>query len=448
MTDPIADLGEDFVEAWPRIVRALAAYTGSLDDAQEYAAEAMARAVAQSSEGGPALGSLAAWCTTVGRRAWLDDRRRAGVEQRHAQSAAAELASEIAHASVPDASSGASGTDAGLGSRASDPLDDRLALLFVACDPALTEQARMVLALRVVCGLDMPRIAAHLGIRPSAAAARFTRAKHALAEARGRFRVPEAPERRVRLPVVLASVAGMFTVAHRDVLDPQTPFDDLGRQTLSIADALVAEYPDDPEVRGLRAVVRLGLARRPGRLDARGAALPLDEVDRRRWDRRLIEAGLDDAAAAADRGDGRFVLEAAIAGLHTSAPSFAATDWTRIVAFYAALERVWGSPSVTAGRLSAELHRSLLAPESGERTASLRGIRLELERLADGSAPYAALDARLALADLAWRTGRRAEAASEYALLADVVPTEPVRRFCLGRAGSSGSPGSAGSRVE
>ncbi|SFR68953.1 RNA polymerase sigma-70 factor, ECF subfamily [Agromyces sp. CF514] len=444
MTDPIADLGEDFVEAWPRIVRALAAYTGSLDEAQEYAAEAIARAVAQvghrdgrggaDGSGPPALGSLAAWCTAVGKRAWIDDRRRAAVEQRHAQREAGELRSALAGS---DADAGASVIEAPL----ADALDDRLALLFVACDPALTEQARLVLALRVVCGLDVARIAAHLGIQQSAAAARLTRAKHALAKARGRFRVPDAPERRVRLPVVLASVAGMFTVAHRDVLDPHDPLDDLGRQALSIADALVAEYPDDAEVRGLRAVIRLGLARRPGRLDADGVAVPLDEADRSRWDRRLIEAGLADAAAAADRGDGRFVLEAAIAGLHTSAPSFERTDWARVVGFYRALERVWGSPSVTAGRLAAELHRSLLAPASGERTATLRAIEAELHGLAAGPAPYAALDARFALADLAWRTGRREQAAVEYALLADLVPTEPVRRFCLAR--SAASPGRA-----
>jgi predicted RNA polymerase sigma factor len=427
VTDPIADLGEDFVEAWPRIVRALAAFTGSLDVAQEYAAEAMARAVVRAGDEGRPLGSLAAWCTAVGKRAWIDDRRRAAVEQRHVQHLAGELRQGIAEA---DAASEASARETPLG----DALDDRVALLFVACDPALTEQARLVLALRVVCGLDVPRIAAHLGIQSSAAAARLTRAKHALAEARGRFHVPEAPERRVRLPVVLASVAGMFTVAHRDVLDPQSPLDDLGRQALSIADALVAEYPDDAEVRGLRAVVRLGLARRPGRLDADGAAVPLDEVDRSRWDRRLLESGLDDAAAAADRGDGRFVLEAAIAGLHSSSPSFAGTDWDRVVAFYRALERVWGAPSVTVARLVAEGHRALLAPPSGERSASLRRVEHELQGLAADSAPYAALDARLALADLAWRTGRRREASEQYAGLVGEVPTEPVRRFCAARA--------------
>ncbi|WP_022889421.1 DUF6596 domain-containing protein [Agromyces italicus] len=426
MSDSIAGLGEDFVEAWPRIVRALAAYTGSLDDAQEYAAEAIARAVAQAGDDARPLGSLAAWCTTVGKRAWLDDRRRSAVERRNAPRL------------VEDATSPDPADEASAHPFIGDALDDRLALLFVACDPALTEQARVVLALRVVCGLDVARIAAHLGVQASAAAARLTRAKRALAEARGRFHVPEAPERRGRLPVVLAVVAGMFTVAHRDVLDPATPLDDLGRQALSIADSMVAEYPDDSEVRGLRAVVRLGLARRPGRLDENGAAVPLDEVDRSRWDARLIEAGLDDAAAAADRGDGRFALEAAIAGLHSSATSFATTDWTRVVAFYRALERVWGAPSVTVARLSAELHRALLAPPSGERTTRLRAVERELRVLGEGAAAYAAVDAQLALADLAWRTERRDEARQHYARLAEVVPTESVRRFCLARAGATG----------
>ncbi|MEZ3159073.1 DUF6596 domain-containing protein [Microbacterium sp. BWT-B31] len=431
MTDPLAALGDDFVDAWPRIVRALAAYTGSLEAAEEVAAEAVARAVEQAGSGGGPLGSLAAWCIAVGKRTWVDDGRHAAVERRHVQRVAAESGGR---AGETDVAPPADDDDrAGLGGA----LDDRLALLFVACDPALTEQARLVLGLRVVCGLSTPRIAAHLGIQPSAAAARLTRAKHALAEARGRFHVPEAPERRVRLPVVLASVAGMFTVAHRDVLDPQDPIDDLGRQSLSIADALVAEYPDDSEVRGLRAVIRLGLARRPGRLDAAGAAVPLDEVDRSRWDRPLIEAGLDDAAAAARRGEGRFVLEAAIAGLHTSAPSFAETDWERVVSFYAELERVWGAPSVVVARLSADLHRTLLEQPSGERTARLRAIERALGECAESAAPYAATDARLALADLAWRDGRRAAAAERYAALAAVVPTESVRRFCLRRAGAS-----------
>ena len=177
-------------------------------------------------------------------------------------------------------------------------LDDRLALLFVACDEAISPASRMVLALRVVCGLTIPEIAGHLGIQETAAAARLTRAKRALAEARGAFHVPDATERERRLPVVIACVAGMFTVAHRTVLDPADALADTGRQALSIADALVAAYPDDTEVRGLRAVIRLGLARRPGRVDDSGTGLALDEVDRTRWDRAA-------AAGRARRRDAR-----------------------------------------------------------------------------------------------------------------------------------------------
>ena len=244
----------------------------------------------------------------------------------------------------------------------------------------------------------MPQIAHHLGIQDTAAAARLTRAKKALAAARGEFRTPGPAERAARLPVVLACVAGMFTVAHRTVLDPVDALADTGRAALSIADALVAAYPHDTEVRGLRAVIRLGLARRPGRLDADGVALALDEVDRSRWDAVLIGAGLDDATYAMT-GTGRFALEAAVAGLHSSAPSVAATDWARLVVFYRELERTWPSPAVTVARLVAEAHA---AP-----AADLPDVEKALEHLVETAPAYASRDAALALADVEWRTGRR-----------------------------------------
>ena len=182
-----------------------------------------------------------------------------------------------------------------------DDLDDRVALLFVACDEALAPGARMVLALRVVCGLTIAQTAMHLGIQESAAAARLTRAKRTLAQARGEFRVPEPAERSQRLPAVLDCVAGMFTVAHRSWLEPPDALSDMGRQALSIADALVALFPDETEVHGLRAVVRLGLARRPGRV-ADGVAMTLDEVDRSRWDQ---GAGARRTGGRRGRGAGR-----------------------------------------------------------------------------------------------------------------------------------------------
>jgi RNA polymerase sigma-70 factor (ECF subfamily) len=306
-------------------------------------------------------------------------------------------------------------------------LDDRLALLFVACDEAISPASRMVLALRVVCGLTVPQIAGHLGIQESAAAARLTRAKRALSEARGSFHIPDAAERERRLPVVLACVAGMFTVAHRTVLDPVDAVADTGRQALSIADAVVAAYPSDTEARGLRAVIRLGLARRPGRVDETGTALALDEVDRSRWDLGLLRTGLADATLAV-AGDGRFALEAAIAGVHSSARTFAETDWARVVELYGALEQRWPSPAVQVARLTATAHASIA------RGADTAPVERELRILEASGTAYASRDAALALADIAWRTGRREEAAAAYRDLAEVMAAEPLRRFCLRRA--------------
>ena len=219
----------------------------------------------------------------------------------------------------------------------------------------------------------------------------------------------------------------MFTVAHRTVLDPRDPLADLGRQALSIADALVAVFPEDTEVRGLRAVIRLGLARRPARVDDDGVALTLDEVDRSRWDHQLLRAGLDDAAFAAS-GDGRFALEAAISGVHSIAPSVAETDWPRDRAALRALEQVWPSPAVSVARLTAEAQVAL------SEGADLGGIEGELARIADEGPSYARRDAAFALADLCWRTGRREEAAERYRVLATHSTNEAVRRFCESRS--------------
>ncbi len=401
---------EEFRAAWPRVVRALAAWSGSLDDAEEYAAEAFARAVDRDG-----VGDLAAWCVSVAKRAWIDEHRRRGVFTRIAPEL---VTGEAMPADEPP-------------DEMQDELDDRVALLFVACDEVLAPGARMVLALRVVCGLSIAQAAMHLGIQESAAAARLTRAKRALAQARGEFRIPEPGERSRRLPVVLDCVAGMFTVAHRTELAPPDALTDMGRQALSIADALVALFPDETEVHGLRAVIRLGLARRPGRVGADGVALTLDEVDRSGWDPELLQGGLADAAVAA-RGDGRFALEAAISGLHSVAPSFARTDWSAIVMLYEALQEVWPSPSVGVALLAAQGQQALA--DGGD----LRRVEQGLQRLADEGPSYARRDASFALADLCWRTGRRDEAADRYREIAGQVENDAVRRFCLRRARDPG----------
>lgn len=407
---------EQFREAWPRVVRVLAAWCGSLDAAEEYAAEAFSRLLSSGATGAPPADPVA-WCIQVAKRAFIDDRRRGARFTRLAPAlAGAGGAASLADDMDPD--------DLAAG------LDDRLALLFVACDDALARGAQLVLALRIVCGLGIPEVAEHLGVKETAAAARLTRAKVTLATARGEFTVPDAAERRRRLPTVLDCVAGMFTVAHREGFAPLDPLDDLGAHALSIADALATELPDEPEVRGLRALILLGLARRPGRLDHEGVALTLDEVDRSRWDRRLVDAGLGESARAmrllAGAPPQRYVLEAAISGLHTVAPSTAATDWGQVLVLYRELSMTWPSPAVQVASLCA---RARAQPQDTTE------VEAELTRIAAEGPSYARRDAEYALADLLWRTGRRSRAAQLYAGLAEHARAEAVRRFCRRRAG-------------
>ena len=135
-------------------------------------------------------------------------------------------------------------------------------------------------------------------------------------------------------------------------------------------------------------------------------------------------------------GGGRFALAAAVAGLHTSAPSVAATEWPRLVVLYRELERTWPSPAVTVARLVAEAHA---AP-----AADLPDVEKALEHVVETGPAYASRDAALALADVEWRTGRRYAAAGRYAALAGLLDVEPLRRFCQRRADVGG--GSRGHR--
>lgn len=213
---------EQFRTAWPQVVRNLAATTRSLDVGEEYAAEAFARAAEQ-----PAgtIQDLPAWCVGVGRRAWLDDVRRA---ERFGR-----LRYQVAQQELAE-------SDRDGGARV---LDDRLALLFVACDDALPAGGQLVLAMRLVCGLTTGQIASHLGISTTTASARLTRAKSALARARTEFAVPDGGSRLARLPLVLACVAGLLTVGQREVVQPEDATTDPGRDALTLAETLAAEYP-------------------------------------------------------------------------------------------------------------------------------------------------------------------------------------------------------------
>lgn len=410
-----------FQEAWPQVVRALAAAVGSIDEGEELAAEAFARAVAQAEQ--PA--SLVGWCIAVGRHAAIDAARRRSTE-RGALSA------------LHDVTVGGARTSA---------IDDRVALLVVACDELLPPVSRMVLAMRLVLGIDVDAIAAHLGLERAAAAARLTRAKRLLAEQRGAFAVPTGEERARRMPVVLDCVHGLVAIGQRLAIDPDDALVDLVGHAEQLAESLVRERPRDAETRATLAIARLALARRPGRV-VDGVAMPPEEVDRRRWDARRLGLGVDDALAAAGlAGDdpGRRALEARIAALHSAAPTAWDVPWALIARLHGAVETRWPARSATLARPVAEAYALLVeaglpAAPGGRLPAAPDGlgrILADVDALDDG-ARATRRDVALVAADLAWRTSA-SDAVARYRALAtlladDAIASDPIRAFCERRA--------------
>jgi len=349
---PSAESARRAVEAvWrmesARIVGALARYTGDFALAEDVAQEALAEAlVAWPRDGAPA--SPVGWLLATARRRAIDAfRRKSALDQRYAL-----LATQLAE---DGATSGAvSG-----GGEAADMLwdpdrinDDVLGLMFVACHPVLSAEARVALTLRVVAGLTSEEIARAFLVPVPTIQARITRAKKTIAAAEVPFEVPPAEQRRERLSGVLSVLYVIFTegstaTSGDDLLRP-----DLAYEAIRLARVLTALLPDEPDVHGLLALFELTAARFPARTGPDGEAVLLEDQDRRLWDRSAIRRGLAalGRAAALGRGLGPYGLQASIAACHATAPSVAETDWERIVLLYEALGRVAPSPIVELNR--------------------------------------------------------------------------------------------------
>ena len=349
---PSAESARRAVEAvWrmesARIVGALARYTGDFALAEDVAQEALAEAlVAWPRNGAPA--SPVGWLLATARRRAIDAfRRKSALDQRYAL-----LATQLAE---DGATSGAvSG-----GGEAADMLwdpdrinDDVLGLMFVACHPVLSAEARVALTLRVVAGLTSEEIARAFLVPVPTIQARITRAKKTIAAAEVPFEVPPAEQRRERLSGVLSVLYVIFTegstaTSGDDLLRP-----DLAYEAIRLARVLTALLPDEPDVHGLLALFELTAARFPARTGPDGEAVLLEDQDRRLWDRSAIRRGLAalGRAAALGRGLGPYGLQASIAACHATAPSVAETDWERIVLLYEALGRVAPSPIVELNR--------------------------------------------------------------------------------------------------
>ncbi|MFF2053554.1 RNA polymerase sigma factor [Leifsonia sp. NPDC058194] len=392
-----------------RIVGALARYTGDFALAEDVAQEALAEALVGWETGGVPHQPVN-WLLSVGRRRAIDAfRRRSGRDERYAL-----LARELDEETP--------GADALFDPDAID--DDVLALMFTACHPVVSKEARVALTLRVVGGLTTDEIAKAFFVPVATVQARITRAKKTIAAAHIPFGVPEVGERGERLGSVLSVIYLIFTEGSSATGGDSWMRTDLAAEALRLARVLTRLAPE-PEVYGLLALLELTSARFPARVDGDGRPVLLEDQDRRRWDRSAIRRGRAALAmaAAAGRGLGSYGLQAAIAECHAVAPSVAETDWDRIVLLYEALGRLAPSPVV-------DLNRAVAVAMA---TGPADGLVVVDELVARGELPGSHLVPAVR-AELLSRMGRTGEAADEYARAASLCTNAAERAVLEAKA--------------
>lgn len=315
-----------------RVMATLVRLTGSFDLAEDALQDACVAAL----DNWPHHGipdNPAAWLTTTARNRALDRLRR---ESRREEKEA-EAMRLLDQAPPPP-----------------DGRDDRLRLIFTCAHPAIDPQSRVALAMRTVCGLTTEEVARVFMVKTATMAQRLSRVKRKITEARIPYRVPSDHELPDRLPAALATVSAVYTAGHHA---PVGRFDDrvdLAREGVRLARLLVELMPDEPECRGLLALLLATEARRTAR-GSREMILLADQ-DRRLWDHALIAEA--EAIVRGFGGDvsGSYRAQAAIAVLHATAPTFAATDWTRIAHIYDELERLQPTIVVRVNRAVALAH--------------------------------------------------------------------------------------------
>ncbi|MFO0605765.1 MAG: sigma-70 family RNA polymerase sigma factor [Polyangiales bacterium] len=385
-----------------RVLATLIRLLGSFDAAEEAMHEAFAAAAEQwPRDGVPANPS--AWLVSTARFRSVDrHRRRARLDGALRREADAPAGHDP-------------GLDAG-------PLaDDELRLIFTCCHPALPPEARVALTLREVAGLTTEEVARAWLVPAATVAQRIVRAKARIRDEAIPYEVPGRAELPARVGSVLAVVYLIFNEGYFATEGPALVREALCAQAIRLG-RLVAGLLDDPEARGLLALMLLHESRRAARVDEAGDLVLLEHQDRARWDRALIAEARAMAASALGRRAGPYALQAAIAAVHAGAPSFAETDQARIVTLYDALLRVAPSPVVALNRAVAVAMRD--GPAAGV-------AAVEAAMAAGGLDRYSF--AHAARADLLRRLGRDDDARASYALALSLTRQPAERRFLEAR---------------
>ena len=296
--------------------------------------------------------------------------------------------------------------------------DDRLRLIFTCCHPSLSEEARIALTLREVCGLATEEIASAFLTTPSTLAQRIVRAKAKIRDARIPYEVPEPDQFAPRLESVLRVIYLVFNEGYSASSGEHALRLDLAAEAIRLGWLLVRLCPA-AEVRGLLALMLLHHGRRRARTDGAGDLVPLEEQDRSLWDAGELGIGRAMALdALGTPGYGPYALQAAIVAVHSEAATAAETDWAQIAGLYDRLLQCEPSPVVALNRAVAIAMRD--GPEAG-----LAQIEPMLNQ-----APLATYHlTHAAHADLCRRVGRVADARASYAHALDLARQEPERRF-------------------
>ncbi len=228
--------------------------------------------------------------------------------------------------------------------------DDRLRLIFTCCHPALAPDARVALTLREVCGLTTEAIASAYLTSPSTLAQRIVRAKAKIRDAHIPYEVPEREDLGARLEAVLQVIYLVFNEGYASSSGDALTRPDLSGEAIRLG-RLLSELLPEAEAMGLLALMLLHESRRAARTTADGDLVVLEEQDRSLWDRELIAEGITLAQRALAAPEiGPYTLQAAIAAVYSSAPSFAATDWNQIIGLYDLLLQAVPSPVIEVNR--------------------------------------------------------------------------------------------------
>ncbi|MFH8502505.1 RNA polymerase sigma factor [Streptomyces flaveolus] len=398
----------------PRVIAGVARVVRDVGIAEEIAQDALVAALEQWPRDG-VPDNPGAWLTTTARRRAVDLVRRRETYARKL----AEIGRDLPVAAPPEEPADPDGID-----------DDLLRLVFTACHPVLSAEARIALTLRLLGGLTTAEIARAVLAPEATVAQRIVRAKRTLAARNVAFEVPYGPERAARLGSVLEVIYLIFNEGYAATAGDGWLRPGLCEDALRLARVLSALMPKEPEVHGVTALLEFQASRTAARTGPDGAPVLLKDQNRRRWNRMLIARGitaLDRANAHAAGAPGPYALQAAIAACHALAYTYEETDWPRIATLYGLLAARAPSPVV-------ELNRAVAVS------------------MAEGPAPALALVDALAAepalrgyhllpsvrGDLLLRLGRTAEARAEFERAASLARNERERELLTRRARECG----------